>query len=103
MMMTEVIFTSENTVANLEEHFETTARSTAQTRAIAPGEITPQIKDAEADAWVKRTREMRLNHVSAESWPLGEACSFIGIPIEDGVPILRPADHQIRQGYSWVP
>jgi hypothetical protein len=49
---------------------------------------------------------MRLNQVSAESWPLEEACFFVGIPIEDDIPVLCPADDQyskVTQLQPWQP
>lgn len=47
MMMTEVLVSSDNIIANVEDDSETTTRSNAQTRSVVPGEIAPEIKNAQ--------------------------------------------------------
>jgi hypothetical protein len=55
LMMTEVLVTGENIVANAKgDTTRTTARSNAQTRSMIPGEVAPKMSDA--DARVKKNQ-----------------------------------------------
>lgn len=104
LQMTEVLAAGDNVVANFEDERSTLERSRAQTRSGIEGEVGPEIR--QTDEWAKMTQKMRLDQVSAPSWPLEEACEIAGIPLENGIPILRPVDDQygrVTKLQPWQP